>query len=300
MFKFISNIRRRRYFIGFLDVEDVYLPIAKRWSRIKWLNEGNYKAGWFADPFFLSVSDSCIELLVEEWIYEKNRGRLSHLQISHKKGEYYLEKVTPILELDTHLSFPNIWKENGKVYVYPENSESGMLNIYEYDEHNKKLINPICIINQPLVDTSIFKDGDTYYAFGTKATHDTFDRRRVFVYSSNNLFHGWSEIQVITNEFNIERGAGAIVRWHDRWIRPVQNCEGEYGEDTIFYELHKSTYGFSEEYVSRLEPMHNLYRGITLHTFNVMDRMCVIDGNDFCHPFIARKLKEVKRFFKPI
>jgi len=183
------------------------------------------------------------------------------------------------------------------VYVYPENSASGRLNIYEYDSKNKKLVNPVCVIDEPLVDTAIFKDGNSYFAFGTKPTHDMYERRRAFVYTSDNLLSGWQEMQVITNDLDVERGAGQILKWNDRWIRPVQNCEGEYGEDTIFYELHFVDGRFKEEYVSRLEPMHNMDKGITLHTFNVMNGLCVIDGNDFYHPSIARVLKKIKRAF---
>ena len=296
--RLLSFLRKRRYYIGFLTIEDVKLPIAKRWEKIRWLNEGEYRGGWFADPFFLSLSETRVELLVEEWRDELNRGRLSHLNIRREGGEYYLESVSPILELQTHLSFPNIWRENGKVYVYPENNQSGGLYIYEYDEFNKKLINPICIIKEPLIDTAIYKENGVYYAFAVKATHDEYQRRRLFIYSSDSLLTGWKEIQVITNKNDRERGAGQILCWHGRWIRPVQNCEGEYGEDTFFVELRTGKEGFEEEYISRIEPMHDKDKGITLHTFNVMQDLCVIDGNDFYHPFVARILKSIKRRFQ--
>ena len=292
-----SNFRRRRYYIGFLDLEEIKLPISKRWDKIKWLEEGEYKGGWFADPFFLSVSDNRVELLVEEWLDVLNRGRLSHLDICRRNGGFYLEKITPILELDTHLSFPIIWREDGKIYVYPENYQSGSLIIYEYDQESKKLVNPICIIDEPLADTAIFKEDNKYYAFGIKITRDEYERRRAFVYCSDSLLKGWKEYQVINNDYCIERGAGQILNWHGRWIRPVQNCEGDYGEDTIFNELHKTDTGFLEEYVSRLEPMHNKRKGLSLHTFNVMDGLCVIDGNDYYHPHLAKVYRFIKQIF---
>jgi len=98
--KILNYYRKRRYYIGFLSVEEVKLPIAKRWKSVKWLNEGNYRGGWFADPFFLSVTENRVELLVEEWVDAQRRGRLAHLDIRRENGEYILEKATPILELE--------------------------------------------------------------------------------------------------------------------------------------------------------------------------------------------------------
>ena len=41
-----------------------------------------------------------------------------------------------ILERSGHLSFPIIYRKDDKIYVYPENSEDGVLNIYEYNPIN--------------------------------------------------------------------------------------------------------------------------------------------------------------------
>lgn len=43
-----------------------------------------------------------------------------------------LINTTPVLELNTHLSFPAILRREGHIYIYPENYAGGGLNLYEY------------------------------------------------------------------------------------------------------------------------------------------------------------------------
>ena len=118
--KILPNPYKGEYYIGFVDKKDI-VPDSDSWyDKVKWIDVNRYKKeGWFADPFFYEVTDTHIILFAEEWLYEIKRGRLVKLTIRRK--DYFLEKVDPILTLDTHLSFPIIWKEDGKTYVYPEN-----------------------------------------------------------------------------------------------------------------------------------------------------------------------------------
>lgn len=95
-----------------------------------------YKDRWFADPFVLDVTDTKIMLLVEELRYSHPVGRIAKLTIDRKSMA--IEKMDIILECPKHLSFPNIFRKGGKVYVYPENCQSGALNIYEYDDEGNR------------------------------------------------------------------------------------------------------------------------------------------------------------------
>lgn len=202
-----------------------------------------------------------------------------------------------ILKLSTHLSFPIIFEENGETYVYPENYQSGSVQIYKYDEKLKELIQPKTIINAPLLDTQIALIDNTYYAFGVKFwTGNQTDTKILYIYKSASLTGQYSLIQTIENTKCEERGAGVIFKDETgRLIRPAQCCEGGYGKAVIFYELNLTNGIFSEKEIYRLEPNPSAKYGNVLHTFNESNGLCVIDGLRVYHPHIGKLYKKIRR-----
>ena len=286
---------KNAYYIGFLKETEMSLPIAERYEKVRWLDVCRYKdEGWFADPFILSVNDNIIELFAEEMIYKTGRGILAYLKVDINSCEI-LEKHT-MLELDTHLSFPIYLRDNGKLYVYPENYQSGSLKIYEYDEQTKSLICPRIIINAPLLDTQILKLNGLYYAFGVQfQTGLQKDTKKLYVYQANTLHGGYKLIQIIENPRCEERGAGLIYTADGRLIRPAQSCEGGYGREVILYVLQKNNIGFEEKEIERVIPNRKSPNGSVLHTYNKLDNWVVIDGWRYKYPHIAAWYKKIRR-----
>ena len=283
------------YYIGFLKEAEVALPIVERYSKISWLDVRPYESeGWFADPFILSVNDNIIELLAEEMIYKTGRGVLVHMMVEMESCKILEKNI--ILELDTHLSFPIYIKENGKLYVYPENYQSGSLKIYEYDYSLKRLVNPRTIIEAPLLDTQIIEFEGSYYAFGViYRTGLQKDTQKLFVYKADSLFGDYRLIQVIDNPRCEERGAGLIYEERNRLIRPAQCCEGGYGKEVILYELQYCCSSFNEIETIRIIPDRNAENGNVLHTYNKMNGWVTIDGWHYKYPFLAYLYKKIRR-----
>lgn len=277
--------------VGFLSKSDLHLPTMVRFEKIQWLDIGQYNEGWFADPFFLSVNNTIIELLVEEYIYKSSKGRLSKLSIT--RDGYKLLKREVVLELSTHLSYPIIYRENNKIYVYPENSESGVLKIYEYNAPFNQLENPTTIIKEPLLDAQLTKICDKYYIFAVKNATGTYDdTKTLFIYISDAILGPFTLFQTIHNSLCEERGAGGIFNEKVKLIRPAQSCEdGVYGKETILYELKFENNFFSEIEIARIDSDKARHWGLGLHTLNEMNGLCVVDGRDYHHYRIARSIK---------
>lgn len=286
---------KNSYYIGFLMETDLSLPVNERYARIRWMDVRQYEnEGWFADPFLLSVKDDSIELFAEEMIYQTGCGILVYLKVD-RNSYMVLEKRT-ILSLDTHLSFPIYIEENGKIYVYPENHQSGMLKIYEYDENAKNLQNPQVIIADPLLDTQIVKIDGEFYAFGVKfQTGHQHDTKHLFIYKAEELIGEYKCIQKIENLRCEERGAGLIYREDGRLIRPAQCCEGGYGREVILYELCSDDGGFKEVEIERVIPDRTARMGSVLHTYNKKDGIVVVDGWAYQNPHIASLYKKMRR-----
>ena len=77
----------------------------------------SYTDRWFADPFILDVKDNKLFLLVEEWMREENKSRIAKLTIN--LDDFSLESTIPVLKMEKVLSFPAIYRKNGKVYTNP-------------------------------------------------------------------------------------------------------------------------------------------------------------------------------------
>ena len=293
--KILPNPYKGSYYVGFADKKDI-VPDSDSWyDKVKWVDVNQYKKeGWFADPFFYEVTDTHIILFAEEWHYEINRGRLVKLTIRRK--DYYLEKVDPILTLDTHLSFPIIWNEDGKIYVYPENEQGGALKIYEFDSSTHRLVNPRVLINEHLIDSQIAKIDNNYFIFGVILTSGAWsDTRLLQIYKSDNLFGPFTHIQTIENSNNQERGAGdIIVTQQGTILRPAQNCDGAYGKETIIYEMNYDGCQFIEKELYRILPNEKMCKGEVLHTYNEYNDLCVIDGFQHEHPLLFKLVKRLR------
>lgn len=289
-----SHPLKSSYFIGFLREDEMSLPVVERYSKIKWMDASQYEdEGWFADPFILSVNDDIMELFAEEMIYKTGRGILVYLKVD-RNSCVVLEKRT-ILSLETHLSFPIYIEENGKIYVYPENYQSGELKIYEYDEKVKKLKNPRTIITEPLLDTQIIKIDKSYYAFGVKyRTGLQADTKELVIYRADELMGEYQCIQTIKNSCCEERGAGLVYVEDGRMIRPAQCCEGGYGREVILYELYREDDGFKEVEMNRVIPDRSSKKGSVLHTYNKKEKIVVIDGWAYKTPYLASLYKKVR------
>lgn len=291
-----QSLFRRGYHLGFVEGplnEIVYGK--KAYSQVNWVDMNGHSSSWFADPFIFNTEGDTIEVLAEEFEYSKNKGRISHLII--KKDGLRLINITPILELDTHLSFPAYIKQDGKIYIYPENYVSGAIKIYEYNFLKKKLEEPRILLREELVDAQLFEINGSFYLMGVKHENDGYTynyTKELYIYKSKDLFGEYAFFQKITNARKEERGAGHLFYVGNKLIRPAQNCDGGYGVEVVFYEFLQDKDGYFKEIeVGRMSPGHNKYPFV-LHTFNTMGNYYIIDGmgfeNKWMRPILTKML----------
>lgn len=291
--KVINYFSCIKYEIGFAVIEDSFLT-SSVFPKIHWLDTPFVKDSWFADPFLLSVSDDRIQVFVEEFFYKEEKGRLSLLDIERHGTRYVLKTVTPLLSLSTHLSFPYIICDNNDVFVCPENNQSGGVYLYKYDSINKKLINPELIISEPLVDVQIVKHKDMYFAFGVLyIAGEMNETKDVRVYSSHNLQERFVYVKTMHYTKPEGRGAGEIWEKDGYYVRPVQCCDGGYGKGLIFNKL---TFNgeINETEINRYYSNFFKRNGLSLHTFNKLGPVCVVDGHDY------KNIKIISRIIVPI
>ena len=298
MKKYIKTLRSELFKVcfnvGFID-KDGYSDFNElTFDQIKWMDLDGYSHGWFADPFILEVRDKKIFVLVEEYEYNKKKGRLCIITVS--KDNYKLLNVKSILELDTHLSYPSVYKIENKIYICPENNEGGSVKAYELVD--KKLINPTVLIDEPLVDTQFVEVNGSYYAFGVKNIKGLMsETKELRVFKSDKFLGSYSYLYSIKNDLCEERGAGNIFKVGNTIYRPAQCCEGGYGKAIIIYEMLFDNGKIEEREVFRFSGKVCKKWGVGMHQFHTDEGMTVVDGQEFFH-FIARIPKRVQMFIQ--
>ena len=240
-----------------------------------------YPNKWFADPFILEEDDENIQFLVEEFDYSVGRGRIARIMVDKKDNK--IIECSIILDLPTHLSFPAIYRVDGEVFVHPENSASGSSYIYRYDKAADKLVEPKLMVNEPIADAIILKDGDDYRMYATRVP-DT-NGCMLHEYVSNSLFGPYNHIGEDSFDKNTARMAGMFLTLADgQIIRPAQDCFGVYGQAVIMYDGHVE--------LCRLSPTSYKHAGI--HTFNTLGQTFVIDIKKYDFPLLYKLIRAIK------
>ena len=264
-------------------------------NRIHWIDNGKYKGKkWFADPFILDYDTERVILFVEEFDYKVHRGRIARLFVDRKSWKITDCKI--ILDLETHLSFPMIWREDNHIYVCPENYASGALNLYEYDKKGEflSLIKPL--IKKKLTDAILYKDETGYYIISTYIP--TPNGKKLTVYHSVNFDGNYEEVQEVSFTENIARNAGKMFVYNGNLIRPAQVCNDSYGQALSFQEVKRDKdclYSFKEKY--RFLSPHLHYK-IGSHTFNQHPNgMAVIDVKGWRYPIVGFLIKRIGNVF---
>lgn len=277
-----------RYEIGFIDCSEyekimnkIVLsssPFSLSDFNVHWIKH-NYKDRWFADPFILSISETELILLVEEFFYSTGKGQITKLTIDRKN--YHILKTQVLLKKKSHLSFPAIIRKDRDVLIYPENCQTGQLNMYLIDENHSKCNYSYTVIHQPLTDAVIYND----FIFSTKKNDATGNVLNVYRYDKPN--QQYKLFQRIFFEENIARNAGLIFNHEGIKFRPAQECNHTYGHCVVLQELCivNGEWTFTEK--CRLYSPHPLFKE-GMHTFNVYKNYCVIDVKGFRNPIIKK------------
>lgn len=289
------NILQRKlglfhYNIGFFDYSSSSLMQGE--CPVCWM-EHPYKDRFFADPFILSVSETEIKVLAEDFEYSRWKGSISLLVVDRQN--YMLKRKKTLLDLDTHLSFPFILRMETNVYVIPENSASGRLTAYKYDVGCESLTTVSELTEMPVIDPVVWIDGQKYYLFGSLKGKD--ENEALYQWKSENALSGYRLVKTspIKQDKSCTRRGGNFFMMNGVMHAATQCCERSYGEALNICRVEDMSNGvLRETVVSTLKPVEP-YKG-GLHTLNIHEGICVVDGLTFLFRPFEKMKRVLKRF----
>lgn len=289
--KTYRKLTSRKYNIGF--VENTLEGILQGEPyRIKWMKHG-YADRWFADPFILDVCGNEAQVLVEEFYDLIERGRIAKLLIDLDTMQ--LINTTPVLELNTHLSFPAILRREGHIYIYPENYAGGGLYLYEYLPESNEC-KKIKHLSDELVTDAVYTE-----LFGEPLIFSTCEPDAngavLGVYQQNKSTGMYQLVQECKFGEPIARNAGAWFTYRGEIYRPAQDSAVRYGHKLVIQRVRREADGcFSFREVRRdTSPLKGMELGF--HTFNMYKNHIVVDCQGYRNPHIGPALDNIRHSF---
>ena len=248
------------------------------------------KDRWYADPFILDVTDNHILLLVEDYAYTTKKGIITLLKIDRQSFSIIERKE--ILELSTHLSFPNIIRHNGKIFIYPESAQSGKLDIHEYNPITEtvKYCATIC--------DDVVWDSDITELFGepmlfTAAHND----KQLDIYAWDDNVSRFVSKFVVPSEKKNSRLGGKVFEYGGKIYYPAQDCEGGYGVAIDIKEISYVNGVFSTKFIKKIKSNRSTHT-LGMHTLNQYKGVVVMDVHGYRYGWIGRVIAKLVRLKK--
>ncbi len=232
---------------------------------------------WFADPFILDVTPENIYVLAEAMPSVTHKGVIAKLTIA--RHSMTITTVEVILEEPWHLSFPNILRKDGHIYVYPESAYGKKLYLYELieDKQGKTTLKRV----QTLCDDVIW-DTEITELFGEPllftARQDDF-HLDIYRWNSKQDRYIYSE-SIESAEQNM-RMAGSFFEHKGTLVYPSQiSTPYVYGKAVELRQISLQNGKWELNEIRTINhPEGILYRA--LHTFNTYKGLTIVDINQY-------------------
>jgi hypothetical protein len=206
---------------------------------------------FFADPFVL-VRDGLFHVFVEELPHGSGVGLISHFTIS-ETGEATAPR--PILQTETHLSYPFVFERDGETWMMPESSASGGLDLYRCTRFPDAWTHEARLLEGRFHDATLFAhEGRLWIAAATDVLQSsTWDALSFF--HADTLAGPWTPHagNPVLIDARSARPAGPLWRSSSDLIRPAQDCSDGYGRKLRLRKILRLTpTEFAEETVGTL------------------------------------------------
>lgn len=232
--------------------------------------------GFWADPCFMPGHAE--SALVEAYIDSKRRGHIAAIRFDGSAGS--AAACHPVVQASRHLSFPQVHREEGCLWLVPEMGSWGTQYAYPLSEQNGAFVagEPITIEGLKGVDPVIFRHEGRYWAFtsptGAKACYE------LNLYIADHFFGPYTAHPA--NPVVIDPHGGRCagpVQWIEGCLYRFGQVYGErYGEGIDVFEItYLGTDGYSERRVRQIRPeAGDKLAGV--HTIDFSGARVLIDG----------------------
>ncbi len=239
----------------------------------RWLpspSKGQYRA----DPFGY-ITDGQLNVLYEKYDYKKASGEINRLR---PKRDNVLKRSRTLLGGGSHLSYPYVIERDGQVFVVPENAAKGCVELYRMNAANDSLDHVRTLLDEPLLDPTVFEHQGRWWLFGTKAPLTNVE---LFAYHSDRFEGPYAPhaSNPIKSDIRSSRPGGTPFTHNGELYRPAQDSSLTYGgRIAINRILELSPFAFREEIVKYIGPFKGTAYSQGMHTLSAVGNITLVDG----------------------
>ena len=231
---------------------------------------------FFADPFVL-WRDGVAHVLCEEFPYKTRKGVISHFTID-PQGRASKPRV--VLERPCHLSYPFLFERDGAIFMIPETSANGTVELYRADPFpDVWKLERILIEGVKFGDATLLERDGLFWLFGTitDGRRSTWDALGIFF--AEKLEGPWRAhpANPVLIDAGSARPAGAFFENGGVLYRPAQDCRDGYGAKLAICRVDLlDTERYAQTIVHRFDPPAG-WGGKAFHTLNRSGPVEVVD-----------------------
>jgi len=239
---------------------------------------------WCADPF-LFEKDERTYLFAEMYDRVLRQGVIGCCVLDENGATPWKR----VLKMPWHLSYPNVFVNNGQIYMIPEsyvNNEIALYKAVDFPYRWKRLrrLADICA-----VDSTILRQKEKLYLLAQELI-DGKDNLTLFEIGNN--FKLSQPYHIGFDGDKQVRPAGDAFLYQGKYIRPAQDCSNGYGCALNLNEIESlETNGLREKNIRKVRPSDinsNVpYKPQGIHTYNCTSMYEVIDLKGFETDYLA-------------
>jgi sucrose-6-phosphate hydrolase SacC (GH32 family) len=255
-------------------------------------------AAFIADPFMVKENETWY-MFFEVVNKDSEQGEIG-LAVSKNGMNWQYKQI--VLNEAFSLSYPYVFKWEGKYYMIPESNQAESVRLYKADDFPIRWsLEKLLLTGDNYRDPSIFYLNNHWWLFTcTSKNHDV-----LRLYYADSLLGKWLEhpkSPLIEGNAHIARPGGRVLIFNNHAFRFAQDCEPNYGNQVRAFEITELSVSNYEEREVPYNPILKASgRGwnkggmhqIDLHNIDVNEWIACVDG---CRPgwvFISRKIKKL-------
>lgn len=226
---------------------------------------------WTADPFPIEVNGE-LYIFAEIYLYTKAKGTIGYSKLTDSG----FTKWKVVIEESYHLSFPNLFWQEGTLYMCPESHQDNTLHLYRCEKFPDKWVKDREIAKGDFNDTIYYETGENSFLM----TYSLDDSFHIYKIDGSTLID--NDVTGSVTDINTSRPAGKIL-WNEDGTGTLVTQIGKpaYGSGLVFKEFTLRWPSYEEKELFRLAAKDLRFDQkrdyIGLHTFNVSDNYTVVD-----------------------
>ena len=232
---------------------------------------------FYADPFGFE-HDGSTYLFVEEFPYTSGRGVISLAKLG-EDGQFEVPRI--VLQEPHHLSYPQVFADQGEIFMIPESSGACEVVLYRavaFPDRWQR--DTVLIADRNLNDMTLLSHNGRFWLLGTEKYGYGSSSDTMVIYSAPALRGPWTPhpLNPIAIDRTAARPGGAFIHRGSKVFLPVQDGSRAYGGGLGLMELQR----LDDDGVAFAPPVAigggPAWARAGIHTLNRVGRLEVVDS----------------------